>query len=42
MCLPHSDIYEYLEDKLDVEDHESHGREKYYGRSADHIRNNYI
>ena len=42
MCLPHSDIYENLEEKLSIEDHEGHGREKYYGRSAKEIRDNYI
>lgn len=42
MCLPHSDIYENLENKLNEDDHESHGREKYYGRSARYIRDNHI
>lgn len=42
MCLPHSDIYENLESKLNIDDHEDNGREKYYGRSAKHIRDNFI
>ena len=42
MCLPHSDIYENLEQSLSDSDHGSHGRRKYYGSSAEKIRSDYI
>ena len=42
MCLPHSDIFENLEERTDIKFHSEHGREKYYGRVAKDIRDNYL